>query len=210
MKPSSHKDNTPDIFFTDSSSCVFAVPSFSPPPSTFAALARHSRLSRSARLSACCRSAASRWLSALSAIHCGQLPAGSRLYLLSTVGSFPLAVGSICHPLWAASRWLSALSAIHCGQLPAGCQLYLPSTVGSFLVAVGSICHPLWAASRWQLAPSALHCGQPAGQHAGGVCTPTLLSQFDPHFPFPAAPRVCSPCLCLSSSPENRLISLFF
>ena len=166
MKPSSHKDNTPDIFFTDSSSCVFAVPSFSPPPSTFAAPARHSRLSRSARLSACCRSAASRWLSALSAIHCGQLPAGSRLYLPSTVGSFPLAVGSICHPLWAASRW--------------------------------------------QLAPSALHCGQPAGQHAGGVCTPTLLSQFDPHFPFPAAPRVCSPCLCLSSSPENRLISLFF
>ena len=53
--------------------------------------------------------AASRWLSALSAIHCGQLPAGCRLYLPSTVGSFPLAVSSICHPLWTASgaacRW---------------------------------------------------------------------------------------------------------
>ena len=96
MKPSSHKDNTPDIFFTDSSSCVFAVPSFSPPPSTFAALARHSRLSRSARLSACCRSAASRWLSTLSAIHCGQLPAGSWLHLPSTVDSQRGSMQAVC------------------------------------------------------------------------------------------------------------------
>ena len=80
------------------------------------------------------------------------------------MGSFPLAVGSICSPLWAASHWQSALSAIHCGQLPAGCRLYLPSTVGSFPLAVSSICHPLWAASRWLSALSAIHCGQlPAG-----------------------------------------------